>query len=82
MRAGSGIAIRKHIGADCLDASHFVVRQGVELLPAAPLRQTALILANEQDQVLDEAVRHLDGRCNPALRFVMAAQIIDFFGKV
>ena len=78
----SALAISEDVLANGLDLRRFLIGQWRELLPAAPLRQFAFALPDEQDQVLGQPVGHLHHLHDAPFRFVVAAQLIDPFRKI
>ena len=75
-------AIAKDLPVDFLDLFHFVVGEGSEFAFAAPFGEHAAVLAHEHDEVLREAVGHLDGFHDSTLGFVLAAQEVDLLRQI
>jgi hypothetical protein len=67
---------------DSFDLRNFIVFQFLEIAVSAFFRERALVLPDEQQQIVGQPVRHFDHIHDLATRFVMAAQIIDFMRQV
>ena len=61
---------------------NFIIRQRRENLFTFPFRECAIILTNEQDQILRQLVRHIDHFHYPGHSLIVPTEITDLSGQI